>query len=324
MQNEARAFWVTAPGRGEIRHEQLGTPGEGQVLVRALYSAISRGTESLVFNGRVPASERERMRAPFQAGEFPGPVKYGYCSVGRVEHGPPHLTGRNVFVLYPHQTRFIVPAEAVHLIPDDVRPERAVLAANVETAVNGLWDATPHVGDRIAVVGAGTVGCLIAWLAARVPGTRVELIDINPGREGVAAALGASYASPDTAERNADLVIHASGAPDGLALALELAGQEARVVEMSWFGDQTVPLALGGPFHARRLAIVSSQVGTIGPSQRSRWDHRRRMSLALSLLADPVPERLITGETPFERLPDVMASLASGSGHALCHRIVYE
>ena len=324
MQNEARAFWVTAPGHGEIRSEALGTPGNGEVLVRALYSGVSRGTESLVFNGRVPASERDRMRAPFQAGEFPGPVKYGYCSVGRVEHGPAELQGRNVFVLYPHQTHFIVPAEAVHPLPDNVPPARAVLAANVETAVNGLWDARPHVGDRIAVVGAGTVGCLVAWLATRIAGTAVELIDINPDRSAIASALGARYATPDTATRNADVVIHVSGSPDGLALAVELAGQESRIIEMSWFGDQPVPLALGGPFHARRLAIVSSQVGTIPPPQRPRWDHRRRMNLALSLLADPVLEHLITGETPFEHLPDVMQSLASGPGHPLCHRVAYQ
>lgn len=324
MQNQARAFWVTAPGHGEIRSEALGTPGGGQVLVRALYSGISRGTESLVFNGRVPVTERERMRAPFQTGDFPGPVKYGYCSVGRVEQGPANLQGRDVFVLYPHQTHFIVPTEAVHTLPDDVPSARAVLAANVETAVNGLWDARPHVGDRIAVVGAGTVGCLVAWLATRIAGTRVELIDINPERASIAKALGARFATPSTAARDADVVIHASGTADGLALALELAGQETRIVEMSWFGDQMVSLPLGGPFHARRLAIVSSQVGTITPSQRPRWDHRRRMALALSLLADQVLDHLITGETPFERLPDVMTSLSSGSSHTLCHRIVYD
>jgi threonine dehydrogenase-like Zn-dependent dehydrogenase len=323
MQNQARAFWVTAPGHGEIRNEALGTPGDGEVLVRALYSGISRGTESLVFNGRVPFTERERMRAPFQAGEFPGPVKYGYCCVGQVEDGSYALNGRNVFVLYPHQTHFIVPVEAVHPIPDDVPPARAVLAANVETAVNGLWDARPHVGDRIAVVGAGTVGCLAAWLASGITGTHVELIDINPDRAEIADVLGARYATPGTAARDVDVVIHASGTADGLALALELAGQETRIVEMSWFGDQMVSLPLGGPFHARRLAIVSSQVGTIGPSQRPRWDHRRRMSLAMSLLADPVLDHLISGETPFEDLPDVMTSLTSGSSHPLCHRIIY-
>lgn len=324
MQNDARAFWVTAPGRGEIRSEPLAATSAGNVLVRTLYSGISRGTESLVFNGRVPESEWTRMRAPFQTGSFPAPVKYGYSCVGQVEQGPAELMGRAVFVLHPHQTRFIVPAGAVHPLPDDVPPARAVLAANLETAVNGLWDARPHVGDRIAVVGAGTVGCLAAWLSARIPGCRVELMDINPARANVAAAIGVPFTSPAGASRNADLVIHASGSPAGLALALELGGHESRIVEMSWFGDQMAVLPLGGAFHVRRLTIVSSQVGTVAASQRARWDASRRMQLALSLLSDPSLDHLITGESSFDSLPDVMAGLASAPGDALCHRVAYQ
>lgn len=323
MQDEARAFWVTAPGRGEIRAEVLGTPCDGEVLVQALFSGISRGTEALVFDGRVPPSEWGRMRAPFQTGEFPAPVKYGYSNVGRVVRGPHELIDRTVFVLHPHQTRFIVPAEAVHVLPDGIPPSRAVLAANLETALNGVWDARPHVGDRIAVIGAGTVGCLAAWLASRIAGCDVELVDINPRREAVASALGVRFAAPAAAAREADLVIHASGAPAGLELALQMAADEATIVELSWFGDQTVPLSLGGAFHARRLTIASSQVGRVAPSQRPRWDTSRRMQLALTLLDDPALDVLITGENEFETLPDVMATLARSPGDALCHRIRY-
>lgn len=323
MQEEARAFWVTAPGRGEIRGEALGTPADGDVVVRALYSGISRGTEALVFGGHVPRTEWVRMRAPFQQGEFPAPVKYGYSIVGRVEHGPDALTGRTVFVLHPHQTRFIVPAGDVHVLSDGTPPPRAVLAANLETAINGVWDASPHVGDRIAVIGAGTVGCLAAWLVSRIPGCEVELVDINPRRAAVARALKVRFAEPPAAARDADLVIHASGAPEGLELALQVAGAEARIVELSWFGDQTVPLSLGGAFHARRLTIASSQVGGVSPSQRPRWDTRRRMQLVLTLLRDPELDVLITGESEFEALPDVMARLARSPGDTLCHRIRY-
>jgi len=323
MQDEARAFWVTAPGRGEIRAEVLGTPCDGEVLVQALFSGISRGTEALVFDGRVPPSEWGRMRAPFQTGEFPAPVKYGYSNVGRVVRGPHELIDRTVFVLHPHQTRFIVPAEAVHVLPDGIPPSRAVLAANLETALNGVWDAGPHVGDRIAVIGGGTVGCLAAWLVSRIPGCEVELIDINPRRATVARALGVRFAEPSTATRDADLVIHASGAPEGLELALQVAGAEARIVELSWFGDRTVPLSLGGAFHSRRLTIVSSQVGRIAPSQRPRWDARRRMQLVLALLRDPHLDVLISGESAFEELPEVMATLARAPGDTLCHRIRY-
>jgi threonine dehydrogenase-like Zn-dependent dehydrogenase len=292
------------------------------VVVRTLYSGISRGTEALVFQGRVPLSEYERMRAPFQAGSFPWPIKYGYASVGQVERGPRDLQDRSVFALYPHQTRYVVPAQSVFMLPDAVPPGRAVLAANIETALNGLWDARPQIGDRIAVIGAGTVGCLVAWLAGRIPGCDVELIDIRSHRSAIARALGVRFARPETASGDADLVIHASGSPAGLDLALRIAGFEARIVELSWYGDQEVPVALGQSFHSRRLTLKSSQVGNVASSQRARWDTRRRMRLALALLADPALDVLITGESDFETLPEVMAVIAQ-SGDTLCHRIRY-
>jgi threonine dehydrogenase-like Zn-dependent dehydrogenase len=321
---DARAFWIAEPGRGELRREPVPEPGPSDVLVRAEYSGISRGTESLVFHGRVPVSEHARMRAPFQAGEFPAPVKYGYASVGRVERGPRDLVDRRVFALYPHQTQYVVPADAVHVLPDDVPAGRAVLAANLETAVNGLWDARPLAGDRIVVIGAGTVGCLVAWLAASLRGCAVDLVDVNADRARVAAALGVRFATPATAADGADVVVHASGSPSGLELALNIAGVEATIVEMSWYGDAIVPLRLGEHFHARRLAVKSSQVGTIPPAQRPRWDTRRRMQLVMQLLSDPALDALITGESAFEELPQVMARLAAdGGGGELCHRIRY-
>jgi NADPH:quinone reductase-like Zn-dependent oxidoreductase len=323
MDTEARAFWVAEPGRGEIRTEDLGAPSGDEVVVRALYSGISRGTEALVFNGRVPPSEWIRMRAPFQVGEFSTPVKYGYSVTGIVEQGPGELIDRHVFVLHPHQTRFVVPATAVQVLPDDVPPSRAVLAANLETALNGIWDARPHVGDRISVIGAGTVGMLTAWLANRLPECVVELVDTNPQRAEVARALGVPFTLPATAAGDADIVIHASGSPSGLELALSLAALEATIVEMSWFGDQVVTLPLGGAFHSKRLTLASSQVGRIAPAQRARWDHRRRMQLALGMLRDQALDAVITGESPFEMLPDVMAGLAATPGDVLCHRICY-
>lgn len=314
---------MAAPGRGEIRDETLAAPGDGDVVVRALFSGVSRGTEALVFQGRVPASEHARMRAPFQAGEFPAPVKYGYASVGIVERGPAALEGRHVFALFPHQTRYVVPAAAVAVLPDDVPPARAVLAANLETAINGIWDARPHVGDRITVIGGGTVGCLVAWIAGRIAGADVELIDINPRRAPIAKALGVRFADPASARGDADVVIHTSGSPDGLSWALRLAGFEAAIVEMSWYGDRAVTLPLGEAFHARRLTITSSQVGFVAASQRVRRSHAERMALALSMLADPALDVLITGESPFDTLPDVMARLAADPGDALCQRIAY-
>jgi len=317
------SFWSCPPGRGEIRAETLAAPGPDDVLVRTLYSGISRGTETLVFRGEVPASEYPRMRAPYQAGDFPGPVKYGYANVGEIEAGPPGLRGRSVFCLYPHQVRYVVPAAAVVPLPDGVTAERAVLAANAETAVNALWDGAPRVGDRIAVVGGGTLGCLVAWLAARIPGCSVQLVDPNPARERAARALGAAYATPETAREDNDLVFHASGVPAGATTALRLAGFEATVLELSWFGASPVTLPLGEGFHARRLTLRASQVGHVATAQRARWTHRRRLETALALLADPAVDVLITGEDPFEQLPEVMAQLADAPGDTLCHRIRY-
>jgi threonine dehydrogenase-like Zn-dependent dehydrogenase len=320
--DEARAFWLAEPGRGEIRSETLRAPGADEALVRTLFSGISRGTETLVFRGEVPPSERERMRAPFQAGEFPAPVKYGYCNVGRVERGPAALRGRAVFCLYPHQTRYVVPTAALHPLPDAVPPQRAVLAANLETAVNAVWDATPRVGDRVAVVGAGTVGCLTAWLAARA-GCSVELVDVDERKGAAASALGLAFRSPVDAARDADVVVHASGDGRGLATALELAGFEATVLELSWYGTSTPAVPLGGAFHSRRLSLKSSQVGAIAAPQRARWSHGRRMTLVLRLLEHAELDALVSGESRFDELPEILASLATAPGYTLCHRIVY-
>jgi threonine dehydrogenase-like Zn-dependent dehydrogenase len=294
------------------------------VVVHTLYSGISRGTEALVFQGRVPASEYQRMRAPFQAGEFPGPVKYGYASVGRIERGPRNLVDRIAFVLHPHQTRYIVPASSAFVLPTTVPPHRGVLTANLETAINGIWDARPQIGDRIAVIGGGTVGCLAAWLAARILACEVQLIDVNPHRASVARALGVDFATPQTAADGADVVIHASGSAEGLALAMRIAAFEATIVELSWYGTDVVPLTLGEGFHARRLTLTSSQVGNVARSQRARWDMRRRMQFALTLLDHAELDALVTGESDFESLPAVMAQLATAPGDTLCHRIRYQ
>ena len=322
---EARACWLVQPGRAELRTQPLRPPGDDEVLVRTLHSGISRGTETLVFRGEVPASERQRMRAPFQQGDFRWPLTYGYSSVGLVEQGPEALQGRTVFCLHPHQDRYVVPAAAVQPLPEGVPPARAVLAANLETAINALWDGAAGVGDRIAVVGGGAVGLLVAWLAGRIPGARVQLVDVQPARAELAARLGVGFALPDEAEGEADLVIHASGRPAGLRTALGLAGFEATVLELSWYGTQAVELPLGQAFHARRLQLKSSQVGHVAPAQRPRWTHARRLRLALQLLADPALDALVTGASPFEQLPSVLARLAASGSSAdtLCHRIDY-
>lgn len=323
MNRSARAFWLRSPGHGELRDITLAAPAEDEVVVRALYSGVSRGTETLVFRGGVPESQHAVMRAPFQEGDFPGPVKYGYLSVGQVEEGPDALVGRTVFCLYPHQSRYVVPVNSVTVVPERVPAERAVLAGTVETAVNALWDAAPLIGDRIAVVGAGMVGCSVAALLARFPGVRLQLVDADPARAKTAEALGVDFATPGSALGDCDLVVHASATEAGLTRALQLLAPEGTVVELSWYGDRRVALPLGEAFHSRRLTVRSSQVGTVSPAARAGRGYAERMALALDLLGDPALDALITGESAFEQLPDVMPQLASGGIPALCHRIRY-
>ena len=319
----ARAFWLREPGQAEIRFVDLTQPGADEVLVRSLYSGVSRGTENVIFRGGVPDSQRETMRAPFQEGDFPGPVKYGYLNVGMVEQGPPRLKGRAVFCLYPHQTRYVVPAEAVVPLPDDVPATRAVLAGTMETAVNAAWDAAPLVGDRVTVVGAGMIGCCVAYLLSRIPGTQVQLVDVDLAREQVARQLGVSFARPAAAAADRDLVVHASATSAGLTRSLELAGREATVLELSWYGDRAVQVPLGEFFHPRRLVLRSSQVGSVSPARRDRRSFTDRLALALELLADPALDSLITGECTFDELPQVFPSLAGGELPGLCHRVRY-
>lgn len=313
----ARALWCVGPDRAEIRPGHVAADG---VTVEALFSGISRGTERLVAGGRVPASEHERMRGPGMEGDFPFPVKYGYCNVGRVTEGA--LAGRCVFALFPHQTAYRLPESALSPLPDGLPPERAILAANMETALNVLWDSGAGAGDRIAVIGGGVVGALVAWLAGRLPGAEVTLVDINAGRASLAGALGVAFAQPDAAPQECDVVIHTSATEAGLALALSLAAQEATVLEASWHGDVPVQVPLGGAFHSRRLRLVSSQVGHVPAARLPRWSYARRMGKALELLCDPRLDALISGETAFSDLPTDYARILS-SPDTLCHRIRY-
>jgi len=323
MSGEALAFWLRRPGVGEIRRVPLPSPGPGDVLVRTLRSAVSRGTETLVWRGRVPESQYDVMRAPYQEGDLPGPVKYGYLSVGVVEQGPPCVRGRTVFCLFPHQSAYVVPVHAVTVVPEDVPAARAVLAGTVETAVNALWDAGPLLGDRVAVVGAGMVGCCVARLLAGIPGVRVTLVDVDPLRSGVATALGVDFRVPGETVGGLDLVVHTSATSAGFQTSLDLLAPEGEVIELSWYGDAETRVSLGGSFHSGRLAVRASQVGAVAPARRGRRTTRERLELALELLRDPAFDALLTGESPFDQLPAVMARLADGDLPALCHTLLY-
>jgi threonine dehydrogenase-like Zn-dependent dehydrogenase len=313
----AQALWYVERGRVELRDEIVGAPKPGEVRVRARYGAVSRGTERLVFEGRVPESEFDRMRAPFMAGTFPYPVKYGYATVGTVQEG------QSVFVLHPHQSEFLVPREAIVAVPDGVPPLRAVLAANMETALNAVWDGAPGPADRIAVVGAGVVGLLVARLCSRMPGAQVTVVDVAPDRAPLALALGARFAMPDDAPADCDLVFHASASAGGLATALRLAGEEGTIVELSWHGTGDVAVPLGRAFHSRRLRLMSSQVGQVAASRRPRWTHRRRLSAALALLDDATLDVLLAPPIDFAELPARLPGLLAADADARCPLIRY-
>ncbi|HEY4134896.1 MAG TPA: zinc-binding alcohol dehydrogenase [Alphaproteobacteria bacterium] len=321
-QGQAEALWYVAAGQGEWRAENLPAKVEG-VRVRSLFSALSRGTESLVFHGKVPASEHQRMRAPFQAGDFPFPVKYGYATVGRVEEGHADLIGRAVFALHPHQTTFDLPADAVMPLPDGLPPMRGVLAANMETALNTIWDSGATAACRINVIGGGVVGLLTAYLAGRLPGADVTLIDILPQRAKLAAALGLRFVLPADAPGDCDVVFHASGVGSGLNTAISCAGDEATVVEMSWYGTGEIPVTLGGAFHSRRLKLIASQVGKVAPNQRARWNYRRRLAAALNLLRDDRLDALLESPIAAADLPAKLPDILKPGGGVLCQPIAY-
>ena len=310
----AHAFWTVAPGVGELRAETLPEPGEHDVLVRTLASGISRGTEATVFAGRVPSSQYAAMRAPLMAGEFPFPVKYGYAAVGLTQ------AHARVFVLHPHQDSFVAPRTMCVPVPAAVPTRRAVLAANMETALNILWDAQPLAGERMLVIGAGVVGLLAAALLARIPAARVTVVDIDAARAALAARFGCAFAAPQDAPAEQELIVHASGSEAGLLLALDRAAFEARIIEASWFADRVPALPLGEAFHPKRLRIVSSQVGSVAGPMRGRRSHAERLATALALLADPAFDDLLEPPTEFSDLPLAMPRLLQGG---LCHVVSY-
>ena len=319
----AKSLWYAKQGVAELRATPLSPPGPGQARVRTLFSGISRGTERLVFSGSVGQSEWQRMRGPMQEGSFPFPVKYGYCATGVVEEGPAHLRGKTVFCLHPHQDYFNAPVDALAVVPEDVPARRATLAANMETALNALWDAGAGPGDRIVVVGAGVVGLLVASLAVRLPGATVTAVDVDQSRKPILEALGADLATPDHAPGAADIVFHASATAAGLNAAIACAGPEGTIVEMSWYGDKPVTVDLGGAFHSRRLKLVSSQVGLISTGRRLRWDYPRRRAMALSLLAQPALDALVSEEIAFEDAPRELPRILAPDAHGLAPVIRY-
>lgn len=323
LTHQALALWYTAPGVAEIRQATLGSLQANHCRIETLYSAISRGTESLVFRGEVPESEFTRMAAPLMAGEFPFPVAYGYCNVGRVIDGPRQWLQKTVFSLGPHQTVFDAPESMLVPVPSGVPAKRAVLAANMETAINAVWTGKPGPADQIAVIGGGVVGILVAYLCRHLPGARVVLVDPIKAREPICQALGVHYA-PDAQDiQNCDVVFHASGHAAGLQDALSVAGNEACVVELSWYGTRSVNVELGGAFHSQQLRLQSCQVGHIEQSHQARWSYNRRLLGALDLLSESQLDALLEPAIEFSQLAHEIPNILGPGRSRLCQVISY-
>lgn len=325
MAANARALWYVSRRKVDLRDTTLDERGPTDAEIRMLYSGVSRGTERLVFNGLVAAPERDRMRCPLQEGDFPFPVKYGYCAVGEVEAGPAHLVGRTVFTLAPHQTRFLAPTDRLSVVPvpANVPARRAILAANMETALNAVWDSGVGPGDRIVVVGGGVLGLLVTFIVAQIPGAEVTLVDLEPSRRDFARLFGVKFQKPLDGPADCDVAFHASATSAGLACALACCGDEATVVELSWFGDQDPAVPLGAGFHSKRLKLISSQVGMVATSRRPRWSYARRLEKALGLLADDRLDQLITGDVAFEGLPAALPRILEPGAHGLMTAVTY-
>jgi threonine dehydrogenase-like Zn-dependent dehydrogenase len=325
MAANARALWYVSRRKVDLRDTTLDERGPADAEIRMLYSGVSRGTERLVFNGLVAAPERERMRCPLQDGDFPFPVKYGYCAVGEVEAGPAHLVGRTVFTLAPHQTRFLAPTDRLSVVPvpANVPARRAILAANMETALNAVWDSGAGPGDRIVVVGGGVLGLLVTFIVAQIPGAEVTLVDLEPSRRDFAKLFGVRFQKPLDGPADCDVAFHASATGAGLACALACCGDEATVVELSWFGDQDPAVPLGAGFHSKRLRLISSQVGMVATSRRPRWSYARRLEKALGLLADDRLDQLITGDVAFDDLPAALPRILEPGAQGLMTAVTY-
>lgn len=297
------------------------------VRIKTLYSGISRGTESLVFNGLIPESEWQTMRCPHQSGAFSFPISYGYSVVGKVIETGPEITkmfpGDIVFVLHPHQEQIVAQGDMVRPVPEEIPAMRAVLAANMETALNGVWDGGVDVHHKVSVIGGGVVGLLTAYLANKVTEATVSVIDINPNKQEIAEKLGLRFATPDDAPAEQDIIFNTSSSETGLQCGLDHLAFEGSLIEMSWYGDKPVQLSLGGRFHSQRLKIISSQVGHVSPSKRTTHGYEGRMAEVMQWLADPLLDHLLEEEIAFKALPDVLPEIFSKESDILCQVVRY-
>jgi 2-desacetyl-2-hydroxyethyl bacteriochlorophyllide A dehydrogenase len=321
--NHAKSLWFEEAGKAVFREDELPDLRKGWCCIDTSYSAISPGTERLVFLGDVPNDLFSQMKTAYMGGDFAFPLKYGYSLVGRIIDGSFERIGQTVHILHPHQNRCVVREEDAFPVPDDIPSKRATLASNMETAVNAVWDSGLTIGERALVVGFGIVGSLVARLLSFFPGVEVTITDNNPLKLSLAEKMEFDVQSPDNKSNAFDVAFHASGDPNGLQSAIDSVGFEGRVVELSWYGKKEVSLNLGGSFHSMRKKILSSQVSSIPPQFRSKWDFNKRKSLVFEFLARDVFDTHITHSYPFDDLVRVFDDLKTPPTEGLSYLVVY-
>ena len=317
----AQSFWVNKK-RGSIKKELLNQSlGNDELLVKAYYSGISYGTEKIVHDSQVPANQYEFMRAPHQVGEFNKEVKYGYLSVGKVVVGPKSMMNKMVYTMFPHQSMYILKSSLATLIPSHIPYKRALLTANMETAINAMWDSQPSIGDNTYVIGAGIVGILMAYVLSSTFGIKVTVIDNNASKKKLCKFFNIDFENNINCIKDPDIIFECSGNASVLSDLINNSTLETKICILSWYGKQQSKIKMGENCFSRRLEIIFSQVGNITPIQSKKWDNLSRRALALKLLDNKKLDSLIDKqEIKLKELPNFFKK---GNTNGLCKVVKY-
>lgn len=307
----AESFWIRKKNNSFIKKHSISIPQNNEVLVKTIYSGISYGTEKIVYSGNVPKSQRSLMRCPYQEGEFGSNVKYGYMNVGKVMNGPSKLVNRYVYTLYPHQTQYVLPLEELTFIPKLIPIKRCLLTANMETAINAMWDTLPTCGDKILIIGAGIVGFLMAYILMTIIGIEILLIDTDKEKSKIAKIFGIKFSCSIPKSYNANIIYECSGNPSVIDILSSHVNDETVICIMSWYGNSVSNINFGNEFFSKRTKILFSQVAKVSHNRDKYWNNKKRKDLAISLLNDDKLDNLIEKDMiSFHDLPEFFSNTA--------------
>jgi threonine dehydrogenase-like Zn-dependent dehydrogenase len=321
----SHALWHRSASESEIITGDIRKEEGKELLVESFFSLVSIGTERTVALGMVPPEIREQMKVPYMEGSFSFPCKYGYSLVGKIIRGPAGLKNRFVHLMHPHQDMAWVHPSSVFPLPDGIPPRRAVLAGNMETAVNALWDSEISVGDSVLIAGFGIVGALIALLASCIPGVAIVVLETNEKRRSLAAKLGFDlFENFRTGNTPFDAALNTTGDENALQICIDNTGFESQVTEVSFYGTKAVSVRMGGNFHISRKRIAVSQVSNLPLKKLARWDHLRRKQLVYNLLKDNRFDCLVENAVPFHDAPVLFKLIRSNAMHEISVLLTYQ